>query len=73
MIAAEEVECDAVYSSVLVCGHVVSIDGVECLCIGHGILDLRASIGHSYFQQKKREKRDRPQQSSLRRLLGLKH
>ena len=39
VIAAEEVVCDAVYSFVLVCGHVVSIDGAECLCIGHGILE----------------------------------
>jgi hypothetical protein len=43
-----ELSCDAVYNFVLRSGHVMVIEGVACVTLGHGILDDEV-VSHAYF------------------------
>ena len=47
LACARRVPCDAVYDFVLSEGHVMEIDGVQCVTLGHGFQG--AVIGHAYF------------------------
>ena len=44
----QDVACDYVYNLVVDQGHVVSINGVECITLGHGFTD-NSVVSHPYF------------------------
>ncbi|KAF0977053.1 hypothetical protein FDP41_003706 [Naegleria fowleri] len=48
----ENVTCDYVYNLVVDQGHVVNINGVECITLGHGFSD-NSVISHPYFGTQK--------------------